>query len=54
MIKKFFYKGNYKNVIGKNMKAEFPKRPDITIENDFKKSLNTLSKELIRKIFTKI
>ena len=54
MRKKFFYKGNYKNVIGKNMKAEFPKRPDITIENDFKKSLNTLSKELIRKIFTKI
>ncbi len=48
--KKFFYKGNYKNVIGKNMKAEFPKKPDIIIENNFKRSLNALSKELMKKI----
>ena len=48
--KKFFYKGNYKNVVGKNLKAEFPKTPDIIIKNDFTKSLNDLSKELIKKI----
>ena len=48
--KKFFYKGNYKNIVGKNLKAEFPKNPDIIIKNNFKKSLNNLSKELIKKI----
>ena len=49
--KKYFYKGKHKNVVGKNFKAEFPKSPDIVIENDFTKSLNELSKELIKKIY---
>ena len=48
--KKFFYKGNYKNIVGKNLKAEFPKKPDITIKNTFTKPLNDLSRELIKKI----
>jgi len=48
--KKFFYKGNFKNIVGKNLKAEFPKYPNIIIKNDFNKSINKLSKELIRKI----
>ena len=48
--KKFFYKGNYKNIVGKNLKAEFPKSPDIIIQNDFKKSTNQLSSELLKKI----
>jgi len=26
---KYFYKGNYENIVGKNLKAEFPKSPDI-------------------------
>ena len=47
---KFFYKGNYKNIIGKNIKAEFPKSPHIIIKNDFDKSINILAKELIKKI----
>ena len=47
---KFFYKGNYQNIVGKNLKAEFPKSPDIIIENNFTKPLKTLSKELIKKI----
>ena len=47
---KYFYKGNHKNVMGKNLKAEFPKNPDIIIKNNFEKSLNNLSKELIKKI----
>lgn len=50
---KFFYKGNYKNVIGKNMKAEFPKRPDIIIKNNFEKPLSALSKDLLKKILNK-
>ena len=48
--KKFFYKGNYKNIVGKNIKPEFPKFPNVIIKNDFKKSVNDLSKELIKKI----
>ena len=52
--KKFFYKGNYKNIVGKNLKAEFPKSPDIIIKNNFTNSLNKLSQELLRKIKIKI
>ena len=47
---KFFYKGNYQNIVGKNLKAEFPKSPDIIIKNNFTKPLKTLSNELIKKI----
>ena len=47
---KFFYKGNYKNIVGKNLKAEFPKKPNIIIKNDFTKPLNKLSKDLMKKI----
>ena len=47
---KFFYKGDYKNIIGKNIKAEFPKSPHIIIKNNFSKSTNILAKELIKKI----
>ena len=32
------------------MRAEFPKKPDIIIENNFKKPLSALSKELMSKI----
>ena len=48
--KKFFYKGNYKNIVGKNIKPEFPQSPHITIKNNFSKSINVLAKELIKKI----
>ena len=47
---KFFYRGSYKNIVGKNLKAEFPKSPDIIIKNNFTKPLNKLSKELLKKI----
>ena len=36
--KKFFYRGNYKNIVGRNIKPEFPQSPHITIKNDFNKS----------------
>ena len=35
------------------MKAEFPKRPDIIIKNNFEKPLSTLSKDLLKKILNK-
>ena len=47
---KFFYKGNYKNIVGKNIKPEFPQSPHIKIKNNFSKSINVLAKELIKKI----
>ncbi len=48
--RKFFYRKKSKNVIGKNLKAEFPKKPDIKIKNNFNKSINKISKEIIKKI----
>ena len=48
--KKFFYKRNYINIVGKNLKAEFPQSPNITIINHFKKSINSLANELIKKV----
>ncbi len=48
--KKFLYKGNYGNIVGKNIKPEFPQSPHITIKNDFDKSISVLSNELIKKI----
>ena len=48
------FKEIYKNIVGKNLKAELPKSPDIIIKNDFTNSLNKLSEELLRKIKIKI
>ena len=47
---KFFYKRNYKNIIGKDIKPEFPQSPHIIIENKFNKSIKVLTKYLIKKI----
>ena len=48
--KKPFYRTKLINIVGKNIKAEFPRRPDIKIKNNFKKSINKLKIELIKKI----
>ncbi len=48
--KKFFYKKKLINIVGKNIKAEFPKNPDIIIKNRFDKPIYLLKKELINKI----
>ena len=48
--KKPFYKKKLVNIVGKNIKAEFPRRPDIKIKNNFTKSINKLKIELIKKI----
>ena len=39
-----------KNIWGVDIKPDLPKKPDIVIENNFSKSINELSKELIKKL----
>ena len=39
-----------KNIMGKNIKAQLPKKPSIFLKNDFSKTINQLSKYLIQKI----
>ena len=39
-----------KNLVGIKIKPEYPKKPDIVIHNDFKQSIEKLSKELLKKI----
>ena len=43
-----------KNLVGLKIKPEYPKNPDIIINNDFKKNIKKLSKDLIIKINQKI
>ena len=52
--RKVFYQKKTNNVWGIDLKPEFPKKPDITIINDFKKNIKYLTKELISKIKRKI
>ncbi len=42
------------NLVGIDIKPEFPKKPDIIIKNDFKKTIKNLSNDLIFKIDKKI
>ena len=39
-----------KNIVGLDIKAEFPNKPDIIIKNDFNRSPDDLAKELLSKI----
>lgn len=48
--KMIYHKKNQKNIWGIHLKPEFPKRADILIRNDFKKTTKTLSDELLIKI----
>ena len=52
--KKFLYKRKTKNVWGIDLKPEYPKKPHITIVNNYKESTNKLAKELIKKIEIKL
>ena len=47
--KKIYFK-NKKNIVGLDIKPEFPKNPHITIVNKFDKSMKFLSDQLIKKI----
>jgi len=48
--RKRVYITSKKNIVGIDIKPEFPKKPDIIIKNYFKNNLNQLSSELIDKI----
>ena len=48
-IKKI-YRGNKKNIVGRDIKPQLPKSPDVFIKNYFTKNTNDLAKELIKKI----
>ena len=48
--KKTLYPRNKKNIVGLDIKPEFPRKPDIVINNNFTESVDNLSKELLNKI----
>ena len=48
--KKIYHKKNIGDIVGLDIQPEFPKKPDIIIYNDFKNKINSLSKDLIKKI----
>ena len=48
--KKTLYLRNKKNIVGLDIKPEFPRKPDIVINNNFTKTVDNLSKELLNKI----
>ena len=48
--KKRIYHSKLKNIVGVDIKPEFPKKPHIVIKNNFKRNTNSLAKELIKKI----
>ncbi len=48
--KKLYQNKIKKNLVGINIKPEYPKNPDIIIVNNFDKSIKDLSKQLLNKI----
>ena len=48
--KKRIYHQNKDNIIGLDIKAEHPKKPHITLSNNFKKDINACSADLMIKI----
>ena len=51
---KYFYRVKTNNVWGIDLRPEFPKKADIVINNNFKKSTQMLSNSLLRKIEKKL
>ena len=49
-VKKKIYKQYSRNIVGIDIVPELPRSPDIIINNDFKKSINQLSMDLLKKI----
>jgi len=48
--KKIYHIKNIGDIVGVNIKPEFPKKPDITINNNFKIKTEILAKDLVKKI----
>ena len=47
---KFFYKKKIKNVMGIDIKSEFPKKPDVKVINNFSKLPKNLAEQIFKKI----
>ena len=52
--KKKLYKKHKSNLYGKDIKAEFPKKPNILIINNFSKNITKISNELLIKLYKNI
>jgi cytidine diphosphoramidate kinase len=52
--KKKLYKGKKINVVGRDIKPEFPKNPDLIFKNDFRINLNKQVEKLYKKIKKKL
>jgi adenylylsulfate kinase len=50
---KIFYKKKTNNVVGLNIKPEFPKKPDIKIENKFNMPIKKIKEILLKRIISK-
>ena len=48
--KKKIYRKKTKNIVGLDIKPEYPKKPHIVIKNDFKKNIKYYAEELLKKI----
>ena len=48
--KKRVYYTHKKNIVGLDIKPEFPKKPNIIIKNSFHKKINHISKKIIQKL----
>ena len=48
--KKIYHKKNIGDIVGLDIKPEFPKRPDIVIHNNFNKEIGILANILIKKL----
>ncbi len=52
--KKLYRKKKQNNIVGINIKPEFPKKYDIILLNNFNNSINKLSKDLLKQIYNLI
>ena len=52
--KKKIYKNNIKNIVGKDIRPEFPKKPDIIVKNNFSKNISFISMKLLKEINKRI
>ena len=48
--KKIYHKKKIGDVVGITIKPEFPKNPNIIVNNNFKKNTDELAKDLVKKI----
>jgi len=48
--KRIYHKKNIGNIVGITIKPEFPRKPNIIVNNNFKQSTDELAKDLIKKI----